>query len=216
MNRPTTPNLPGKASYHLPRKRDSLWSQNFLRHATLAGALLASTAASAIEAGGVRFDDRISISGSELLANGAGVRRKFVFDVYAIALYLPKPAASGEAAIAQNSPRRIAVQLLRDVSAGDFVEALRSGIQDNVSAAEFTALQPAIQQFSDALLAVKDVGKGTRVQVDYLPASGTRVTIAGQVRGKDIPGEAFFAALLKIWLGHKPVQADLKAKLLGQ
>lgn len=225
MNRSSTAGHPGQASRHpsvrtdslrLSGKRDSLYLKKIIRHATFAAALLATGAASAIEAGGVRFDDRISLSGSELVANGAGVRRKFVFDVYAIALYLPARAASSDAATSQNAPRRIAVQLLRDVGAVDFVDALRSGIQENVSAAEFAALKPQIQQFADTLLVVKEVSKGTLVQIDYLPASGTRVTIAGQVRGKDIPGEAFYAALLKIWLGGKPVQADLKDKLLGR
>ena len=30
-----------------------------------------------------------------------------------------------------------------------------------------------------------------------------------------IPGEAFNAALTKVWLGDKPVQADLKKAMLG-
>jgi hypothetical protein len=31
-----------------------------------------------------------------------------------------------------------------------------------------------------------------------------------------IPGEDFYEALLKIWLGNKPVQADLKDAMLGK
>ncbi|MBP8162985.1 MAG: chalcone isomerase family protein, partial [Propionivibrio sp.] len=38
----------------------------------------------------------------------------------------------------------------------------------------------------------------------------------GQVRGSDFAGEDFFNALLKIWLGNKPVQDDLKQALLGK
>lgn len=194
--------------------------QKNLRHATftlgLIATLLTTGTASAIEAGGVRFDDRITLGGSELIANGAGTRTKFVFDVYAMALYLPARANSAEAVAAQKSPRRIALQLLRDVGAADFVEALRAGIQANLSEAEYLALKPQIEQFAATLVAVKEVSKGTPVLIDYLPASGTRMTIAGQIRGKDIPGDAFYDALLKIWLGGKPVQADLKTKLLGK
>jgi hypothetical protein len=40
--------------------------------------------------------------------------------------------------------------------------------------------------------------------------------VAGQQRGKDIPGEDFYRALLRIWLGEKPVQDDLKQALLGK
>jgi len=190
--------------------------QKFLINAALIATCLTAGAASAIEAGGFRFDDRISVGGSELLANGAGVRTKLVFDVYAMALYLPAKATTAEAVVGQKTTRRIALQLLRDVGADDFVEALRAGIQANLSAGEYAALKPQIEQFAATLMAVKEVTKGTPVLIDYFPSSGTRITIAGQVRGKDIPGDAFYDALLKIWLGGKPVQADLKAKLLGK
>ena len=212
--------MPYRAASNLPL-RDSFQSQKTRLNATVSAALLLallfSTSASAIDAGGgVRFDDKISSGGGDLIANGAGVRTKVVFDVYAIALYLPIRATTPEAVAAQSGARRIAVQLLRDVSAGDFVDALKSGLQENLSATEFGALKAQIQQFADTLTAVKEVRKGTPVLIDYLPASGTRISVSGQVRGADIAGPAFFDGLLKIWLGSKPVQADLKAKLLGK
>jgi hypothetical protein len=40
--------------------------------------------------------------------------------------------------------------------------------------------------------------------------------VDGAARGEPIPGEDFYAALLKIWLGEKPVDADLKKAMLGQ
>ena len=178
--------------------------------------LLASASATAIEAGGIRFDDKISLGGTELQVNGAGVRTKFVFDVYAMALYLPGRAATPEAVAAQRSPRRIALQLLRDVSTQDFMDALKSGMQANLSETELVAIKPQIEQFSATLATAKDFTKGTVVLIDYVPATGTRLTMGGQPRGKDIPGEAFYDALLKIWLGNKPVQPDLKNKLLGK
>jgi hypothetical protein len=54
------------------------------------------------------------------------------------------------------------------------------------------------------------------VLIDWLPENGTRLTVNGQVKGKDIAGEDFYKALLKIWLGNKPVQDDLKQALLGK
>lgn len=190
--------------------------QKTLRNATLLCFWLSASCAWAIEAGGIRFDDKISVGDKELLANGAGVRSKFIFDVYAMALYLPARANTAETIMAQSGPRRIAIQLLRDVSAEDFVGALRSGLQANHSEEEFSALKPQTQQFSDTLVAVKKVKKGTPVLIDFLPGTGTRITISGQTQGKDIAGESFYNALLKIWLGNKPVQDDLKGKLLGR
>jgi len=54
------------------------------------------------------------------------------------------------------------------------------------------------------------------VDLDYLPESGTRLTVRGQPMGKDIAGEDFYQALLRIWLGARPAQDDLKDALLGK
>jgi hypothetical protein len=54
------------------------------------------------------------------------------------------------------------------------------------------------------------------VHLDWLPESGTRLTFNGVAKGSDIPGEDFYRALLKIWIGDKPAQDDLKEHLLGK
>jgi hypothetical protein len=51
---------------------------------------------------------------------------------------------------------------------------------------------------------------------DWLPEGGTRLSINGKQLGKDIAGEDFYRALLRIWLGSKPAQDDLKELLLGK
>jgi Chalcone isomerase-like len=55
-----------------------------------------------------------------------------------------------------------------------------------------------------------------RITLDWVPAVGTQVTVDGKPSGVPIPGEDFYRALLKIWLGDKPVQPDLKKALLGE
>lgn len=175
---------------------------------------LLATPVLAIEAGGVRFADVVSVGGTELQANGAGVRTKFVFDVYAMALYLPAKAGSLDAAA--KGPRRVTIQLMRDVKRADFVAALQDGLKANVGETELAALAPQIQQFAALIGGEGEVTKGTTVTIDDLPGAGTRVSFGGKPQGKDIAGEKFFGALLRVWLGDKPVQADLKAKLLGK
>jgi hypothetical protein len=41
------------------------------------------------------------------------------------------------------------------------------------------------------------------------------VVVNGKAQGSAIAGEDFYGALLRIWLGDKPVQDDLKKALLG-
>ena len=55
-----------------------------------------------------------------------------------------------------------------------------------------------------------------RVALDWVPAAGTQVTVDGKATGAPIAGEDFYRALLRVWLGDNPVQADLKKALLGE
>ena len=50
--------------------------------------------------------------------------------------------------------------------------------------------------------------------LDYLPGIGTRFTFNGITR-LTIPGEDFNRAMLRIWLGDRPVDGRLKSALLG-
>jgi hypothetical protein len=179
-------------------------------------ALLSLGLAHAVEVGGVRFDDRTTVGSGDVVVNGAGVRKKAFFKVYALALYLPEKQGDADALLAVKGAKRVAISLLRDLSAQQFVDALREGIADNHTQAEVAALNDRIKQFSDSMLSIGEAKAGTIVLIDWLPESGTRLTVNGQSKGKDIAGEDFFRALLKIWLGNKPVQDDLKQALLGK
>lgn len=188
-----------------------------LKHLILAAiAALALNTAQAAEVAGVKFDDKTKIGSSELVANGAGLRKKAFFKVYAMALYLPEKHAEAEAVLAAKGPKRVSISLLRDLSAQQFVDALQEGVANNHSEAEMGALKDRLKQFSDAMLSIGEAKTGTTVLIDWLPESGTRLTVNGQAKGKDIAGDDFFKALLKIWIGKQPVQDNLKAALLGK
>ncbi|MCM8613277.1 chalcone isomerase family protein [Accumulibacter sp.] len=188
-----------------------------MKHLLLAAvAALAFNLASAVEVAGVKFEDKSHVGAADLVVNGAGLRKKAVFKVYAMALYLPEKRGDADAVLAAKGGKRVAITLLRDLSAQQFVEALQEGMANNHSEAEMAGLKDRLKQFSDSLLAAGEAKTGTVVLIDWLPESGTRLTVNGQVKGKDIAGEDFYRALLKIWLGSKPVQDDLKQALLGK
>jgi hypothetical protein len=170
----------------------------------------------AVEVAGVRFDDQTRVGSSDLVVNGAGLRKRAVFKVYAMALYLPEKRGDAEAVLAARGAKRIAISLLRDLSAQQFVDALQEGMTSNHSEAEMAALKDRLKQFSETMLAIGEARSGTSIVIDWLPESGTRLTVNGQVKGREITGEDFYRALLKIWLGQQPVQSDLKQALLGK
>ena len=187
-----------------------------LRHALLAATLAVALPAIAAEVAGVHLDDKTSLSGNELVLNGSGLRTRFMLKVYAMGLYLPKRTDSPDAIAANPGPRRIQIVTLRDLSAEQFADALIDGLKKNHSDAEFAKLQARSDEFRNALLSLKSAPTGTQIRLEWLPGNGTRLSVGNETRGKDIPGEDFYRGLLRIWLGDKPVDPDLKNALLGK
>ena len=66
---------------------------------------------------GVKIDDKTRVGTSELTLNGAGLRKRAFFQVYAIGLYVPQKASSAQALLEQPGPKRVAIHMLRDVGA---------------------------------------------------------------------------------------------------
>jgi hypothetical protein len=183
--------------------------------AILAASLfLAITAASAAEVAGVKIDDRTRVGNSELTLNGAGLRRRAFFQVYAIGLYLPQKAANAAAVLDQPGPKRVSIHMLRDVGADAFTEALADGIRANHSEAETKALEPRVKALGSIMAELKEAKKGMAIALDW-NGKDTILVAQGEPRGQPIPGEDFYRALLSIWLGDDPVDAALKRGLLG-
>jgi long-chain acyl-CoA synthetase len=164
------------------------------------------------EVGGVKLADKVAVGGQDLVLNGAGIRTRAVFKVYVGSLYVPGKAADLAAVLAKG-PRRIQMNLLRNVSADDLLDALNDGMKDNNTAAEMAAVKAQQDQLTSIMKAFGEVKEGNVVTLDFVDGA-TVVGFNGAARGT-IPGAAFNTALTKIWLGDKPVQADLKKAMLG-
>jgi hypothetical protein len=180
-------------------------------------ALFASAGAQAqvVEREGVKFEPTVQLGGAALQLNGVGVRTRAIFKVYVAGLYLPQKSGDAAGALAQKGPRRMALTMLRNVDADTFAGALNEGLQNNLTAAQLAGFKPQIEALNAALKSGGEAKKGDVIHIEYVPDSGTRVTVNGQAHGAPIPGEDFYSAVLRIWLGDKPVDGDLKKGLLG-
>ncbi len=175
-------------------------------------ALLLSGSTLAAEVGGIDLADKVSVGGQALVLNGAGVRIKAMFKVYVGSLYLPHKATTLEEVLAQ-SPRRVQMNLLRNLSADQVVDALVEGIDANTTPQERAAIKPEVDQLVSSMKAFKNVKEKDVITLDFVDAA-TKITWNGEAKGS-IAGEAFNRALMKVWLGDKPVQANLKKAMLG-
>ena len=187
---------------------------------TAAAALLlaaAGTGASAqvVDVEGVKFEPTAQLGGAALLLNGAGLRKRAFFKVYAAGLYVPQKSNSAATLLAQKGPRRVQIGMLRDVDADTFAASLNEGLQNNSTEAQMAAMKPQADALTAALKSAGEAKKGDTILFEFVPDTGTRVIVNGKPLGNPIPGEDFFTAVLRIWLGDKPADSDLKKALLG-
>jgi hypothetical protein len=180
----------------------------------LAFLLLVPLAAMAAEVAGVKIEDKTRIGSTELVLNGAGLRKRAFFQVYAMGVYVQQRSGNAATVVEQPGPKRVAIHMLRNVGADAFNEALADGIRANSSEAEAKALEPRLKELGAIIGGVGEAKKGMAILLDWT-GSETQVLIQGKPVGKPIAGEDFYRALLRIWVGDRPVQDDLKKALLG-
>ena len=185
--------------------------------AVVAGLALAA-AAPAAELAGVKLDDKVRIAPNapELVLNGAGIRTRFFVKVYVGALYLPEKKTAAADVLALGGAKRMHLAMLRDLTAQQLADALSEGFAANNSPDDQARYKGQLAELLATMNALGAAKNGEAIALDYVPDSGTRVLVNGAPKGKPIPDEGFYRAVLRVWLGDKPVDADLKRGLLGQ
>ena len=179
-------------------------------------AALLSFAACAAEIEGVQVPARVQLGTSdpELVLNGAGVRVRLIFKVYVAALYLPAKMDDGEAILRADQPRRLVLHLLRDLSAEQINSSINDALRETLTAEERQPLDARMSRFSAIFDTLREIREGTRVTLDYLPSTGTIVSVNAEEKDR-IAGADFNQALMRVWLGERPRDPDLKNALLG-
>ena len=177
--------------------------------------LCVSSQAYALVISGVKLEEKLQLNNHQLELNGAGIRSKFVVNVYVVALYLSEKLHTAQDVLADTGPNRISIHLLRDVSGKLFSDGLNISLLANQSQAEMKVLDPKVDKLLKFVATVPQLKKGEIVNLDYIPGLGTKILINGVDKGY-IEGFDFNRALLKIWLGNKPVRKSVKDALLGE
>lgn len=176
--------------------------------------LALSFGCSAREIAGVEVAETLTTDeGTSLVLNGAGVRKKLIFEVYIAELYLQEKMSSAQEILADEGPKRILMHFLyKEIEPKKLVDAWNEGFDANLDTSHHAALQSEIDTFNSYFETVK---RGDQVVVDYIPGRGTQVKLKGEIKGV-IAGKEFNDALLSIWLGEEPVTTKLKNELLGK
>jgi hypothetical protein len=187
-----------------------------LRRTVAVLALGAALQAGAVEVAGVDFPSTIPVQGTTLQLNGAGVRYKAIFKVYAAGLYTSRRVGSLDELLKAPGPKRMAITMLREIDADELGKLFARGMEDNMDRAAFAQLVPGILRMSQIFSAHKKLLPGDSFAMDWIPGQGLLITVKGKPQGEPFREPEFYAALMSIWLGRAPADWQLKNDLLGQ
>jgi len=183
----------------------------------LTGLMLSFGALAApLELSGVKLDESIDVHGAKLQLNGAGIRYKAVFKVYVAALYLDKKAATPEEVYATPGAKRISISLLREMDSNELGKSFTKAFEENAPKTEMSRLIPGLIKMGQVFSGQKIMAAGENFSIDWIPGTGTVISVKGKPQGEPILEIEFFNAMTRIWLGAQPVDWKLKNELLGK
>ncbi len=191
---------------------------NAARSLVLAAMLVtAGASAATVEREGMRYEETARIGDSRLVLNGLGVRGAGILKGYVAGLYLTRRETDAEQVYALTGPKRIEVRMLLSVNASTLAKTFSDGIRKNYKDDALDALRDRMDAFDAQVRGLEaGVAKGDTIDLDWQPAGGTRLVVNGKTRGEPIVGDDFYVALLKMFIGERAVDKNLRAALLGQ
>jgi len=178
--------------------------------------LSAIAMAQPVDVSGVKFDNPIELRGTKLELNGAGIRYKAVFKVYAAGLYLTKKAGTPEEVMAAPGPKRLSITMLREIDSAELGKLFTRGVEDNSPRSEMSKLIPGLVRMGQIFSDQKRLFPGENFVIEWIPGTGTVITVKGKVQGEPFKEPEFFNALMRIWLGPNPADWKLKEALMGK
>ena len=154
----------------------------------------------------------LPIGQTQLVRNGFGSRNKMMLSLYECGLYLPQKSNDAATIVAADQPMAMRLKITsRFVSQEKMLAALQEGFQASTggnTASIGSDIAAFTNCFSDPIQ-MDDV-----FVMAYVPNSGVVVYKNNQQKGI-AGGPEFKKALMGIWLGNNPIDANLKNALLG-
>ena len=177
---------------------------------------LAVSSAQAMKVENVNLDDQITLADAPLVLNGAGVRKAYFIKAYVAGMYLPRKSSRKDEIVQIKGPKRFQMVMLMGADSKEFNKALIKGMTRNSSPEEFSRLEMRMHAFEKIIDSFERVRAGDIVLMDYLPTTGTVVSVNGRVHGSPIGGEDFYGKLLEIFIGEHVADEHLRQHLLGK
>lgn len=160
------------------------------------------------------FEPSFYLVGHKVRLNGTGNGRLEQNEAYKAGLYLAKPARSLDEALASPGPKRLQIQVLKELPSNQLGLLLSQTMNANLTGADLSGCLPGLASIGEAFGAKKKLAAGDLINLDGVMSQGTQITINGEKVGST-KGPAFFECVLKGYLGPKAQDPALKKALLN-
>jgi len=176
---------------------------------------LATTAqAQTADVVGVHYPPSIKVEGNSLTLNGSGISYRAVAKLYTVGLYVPQKSSKAESIFATGGPKHLRFVMLQGMRVDELGKVITKGIENNSNREEFFRLIPSIRIMGEQFSRIKRLNAGDVFAIEFVPKRGTMFFVNGQPAGLPLEDATFFPAVMRTWLGNRPVTQDLKDALL--
>jgi len=149
----------------------------------------------------------------KLTLTGTAMRKKYLFNVYALGSYIQEGvrAGSAEGLATADCAKQLHLVMERDVDGKDMAEAFQSAIRMNHAAPAFEAELNGLMEYMKA----NPVKKGDTVFLTHIPGRGLHVMVVGKTEMM-IPNVNFARAVWEIYLGKNNLGDYIKKGLTSR
>lgn len=161
----------------------------------------------------VKVPATVKVSNKTLNLNGAGIRKKAFFKLYVVGLFTASKGADANTLINADEHIGIRLQITSGMVSSDNMSAAIAEGFTKSTGGKTAPLQSQINEFV-SIFKREAIVEGNVFELFYVPNIGVQTYKNGKLL-TTIAGIEFKKALLGIWLGNDPVDADLKKGLLG-
>ena len=165
--------------------------------------------------GSAAFAPTTQLAGQTLQLNGQGVRYRTVIPVYEMGLYTAKKVTTPEQLLSLPGPKRASFVALRDFPGEQMGLSLVRGMSENADPGRAALIAGFMDKLGRIFSTEKTIAAGQAFALEHVPGKGTVFLINGVQKGETVTDAGFIEAVLRIWVGPKPADSQLKSSLLG-
>jgi hypothetical protein len=193
-------------------KQLTTWYSNSLALVLFAVLLAVPATCMSLNVEGAQYPDTVTIAGKTLKLVGAGLREKWMIDVYSMGAYSESASCDTSVQMKNNETRYMLINMLRTVSAKKIADAFREAFENNTPPDASKELKENIAMSISWFK--QEATKGSTYEFIYNPSEGMIFMQNGKKLGLTIKGKDFADVVWNCYFSDKTCCKGLKKDIL--